>query len=43
MVVMPYNVGKEYEISTDIYEYLHSHQQIIEELVRLLDNTGSIC
>ncbi len=39
----PYNVGKEYEISTEIHEYLHSQQQIIEELIRLLDNTGSIC
>ncbi|HEY0755121.1 MAG TPA: site-specific DNA-methyltransferase [Ktedonobacteraceae bacterium] len=39
----PYNLGKAYEISIDMHEYLRCQQQIIEELVRLLDATGSIC
>src|SRR5579885_2847307 len=39
----PYNVGKEYEVRTEIYEYLQAQKKIIEELVRLLDREGSIC
>ncbi len=39
----PYNVGKEYEIRTGIHEYLRVQQQVIGEIVRLLDTTGSIC
>lgn len=39
----PYNVGKEYEVRTGIYEYLQIQRQIIAELVRLLDVSGSVC
>jgi DNA modification methylase len=39
----PYNVGKEYETSTEIHEYLQSQQQIIKEVVRLLNDQGSLC
>lgn len=39
----PYNVGKAYEIKREIHEYLDVQQQVIKELVRLLDKTGSIC
>lgn len=39
----PYNVGKEYEVRTEIHDYLQAQKKIIEELVRLLDRAGSIC
>ena len=39
----PYNVGKEYEISTKIHEYLQAQAKIIDELVRLVHQNGSIC
>lgn len=39
----PYNVGKEYEVRTKIYEYLQTQKKVIGELVRLLDRAGSIC
>lgn len=39
----PYNVGKEYEVRTEIQEYLQAQKKVIDELVRLLHNNGSIC
>jgi adenine-specific DNA-methyltransferase len=39
----PYNVGKEYETRADIQDYLQAQIMVIAELVRVLDNTGSIC
>lgn len=39
----PYNIGKEYEIRIGMQNYLLMQQRIIEELVRLLADTGSIC
>lgn len=39
----PYNLGKEYEIKVEMHEYLQWQRQIIEELVRLVDESGSIC
>lgn len=39
----PYNVGKAYEVRTKIHEYLQVQTRVIDELVRLLDNNGSLC
>lgn len=39
----PYNVGKEYETKTSIERYLDTQKKIIEELVRVLSDDGSIC
>jgi adenine-specific DNA-methyltransferase len=39
----PYNIGKEYEIRAKIQDYLKTQHLIIEELIRLLDDAGSIC
>jgi DNA methylase len=39
----PYNVGKEYETRADIHEYLSLQAKVIDELVRLLADNGSIC
>ena len=39
----PYNIGKSYEVKTTIEEYLEGQKQIIEQLVNLLSNEGSIC
>lgn len=39
----PYNVGKEYETKTSIQTYLESQKPIIDQLVRILKNDGSIC
>lgn len=39
----PYNIGKEYEIKTNIENYLDKLKPIIKELVRILDDDGSIC
>ena len=39
----PYNVGKSYEKSTSLEKYLHCQIPVIEELVRILAPTGSIC
>jgi adenine-specific DNA-methyltransferase len=39
----PYNVGKEYETKTSIEKYLESQESIIDELVRVLSNKGSLC
>jgi DNA modification methylase len=39
----PYNVGKEYETRIKIREYLSEQEKVIDELVRILDEKGSIC
>jgi len=39
----PYNLGKEYETRRDIKNYLELQKKIIEESVRILDDSGSIC
>lgn len=39
----PYNIGKSYETSVDIEDYLQSQENIISQLIRVLSNTGSIC
>lgn len=39
----PYNVGKEYEIKTSLEEYLETQKKVIEELVNVLSDKGSIC
>lgn len=39
----PYNVGKEYETKTSIEKYLETQEKIIEQLIRVTADTGSIC
>lgn len=39
----PYNLGKPYETRLHLEEYLAQQRRVIEECVRVLDNTGSIC
>jgi len=39
----PYNVGKEYEVKLSIEKYLHAQEEIIEQLVRVLSDKGSLC
>ena len=39
----PYNIGKEYEVRTNIENYLENMKTIISELVRILADNGSIC
>ncbi len=39
----PYNIGKEYEVKKSIEDYLESQETIIEQLVRVLSDKGSIC
>jgi adenine-specific DNA-methyltransferase len=39
----PYNIGKEYETRTEIDKYLQIQSELIVELVRVLNNNGSIC
>ncbi|MBI3163984.1 MAG: site-specific DNA-methyltransferase [Chloroflexi bacterium] len=39
----PYNLGKEYETRLKLNQYISQQKQVIEECVRTLDNTGSIC
>jgi DNA modification methylase len=39
----PYNIGKEYETRTSIETYLDKQRELITELHRVLDNSGSIC
>ena len=43
MTSPPYNVGKEYETKKSIEDYLDDQKEIINELVRVLHSTGSIC
>lgn len=39
----PYNIGKVYETKKSITEYLTEQENVIDELVRILDEKGSIC
>jgi len=39
----PYNLGKEYEDSVSIGEYLSTQAQVVTELYRVLREDGSIC
>lgn len=39
----PYNLGKAYETRVSIEQYLETQEQVIDELVRVLDERGSIC
>lgn len=39
----PYNIGKEYEKRLHLDQYIQQQSQIIEECVRTLSSTGSIC
>lgn len=39
----PYNLGKEYETKTSIEAYLKKQEKIIEEVIRVVANDGSIC
>ena len=39
----PYNLGKSYEKRSPMEDYLHDQEKVIEECVRLLDSTGSLC
>ncbi|NUQ44158.1 MAG: site-specific DNA-methyltransferase [Calditrichaceae bacterium] len=39
----PYNIGKEYEKKKEIEDYLAEQEEIIEKIVNLLSERGSIC
>jgi adenine-specific DNA-methyltransferase len=39
----PYNVGKEYESRTSIQKYLNNQEIIIEQIVNVLSESGSLC
>lgn len=39
----PYNIGKSYEVKTTIEKYLETQGEIIEELIRVLSDRGSLC
>ncbi len=39
----PYNVGKEYEKKMLLDDYLKFQSKVIEECIRILDKSGSIC
>ena len=39
----PYNVGKEYEAKQSIEKYLKQQEKVIEELIRVTSDEGSIC
>jgi len=39
----PYNIGKSYEHSTTLDEYLKTMQPILSELIRVLSPRGSLC
>ena len=39
----PYNIGKKYEQKTSLQSYLKNLEPVIEELVRVLAGTGSLC
>ncbi|MCL1938312.1 MAG: site-specific DNA-methyltransferase [Candidatus Azobacteroides sp.] len=39
----PYNVGKSYETTTSIEQYLESQEIIISELIRVLSEKGNLC
>lgn len=39
----PYNIGKEYETKTSIESYLNQQEPVIDELIRILRDDGSLC
>ncbi len=39
----PYNVGKEYEVKQSIERYLEQQEEVIDELIRVTSDRGSIC
>ncbi|MCC6445273.1 MAG: site-specific DNA-methyltransferase [Armatimonadetes bacterium] len=39
----PYNIGKEYETRQSIHNYLQEQTNVIDELIRILKDNGSIC
>ena len=39
----PYNIGKVYETATDLNEYLENLSPIVDELIRVLAQDGSLC
>lgn len=39
----PYNIGKSYETKTTIEEYLKTQEKVIEEIIRIVADDGSIC
>lgn len=39
----PYNIGKEYEVRNSIESYLETQSSIIDEIIRVLRDDGSIC
>lgn len=39
----PYNIGKEYEVTVSIEDYLQHQSQVIAQLYNILKPTGSIC
>src|SRR4030065_1338877 len=39
----PYNLGKPYESRIDLNEYLYQQKLIIQECIRVLKPSGSIC
>ncbi|GAK59730.1 BstYI methyltransferase [Candidatus Vecturithrix granuli] len=39
----PYNIGKEYETQTNIQQYLHQQEHVIDQLIRALHPAGSLC
>ncbi len=39
----PYNLGKEYESRVDLKSYLRAQEGVIEELIRVLREDGSLC
>ena len=39
----PYNIGKEYEKKVDIEKYLKEQDEIIDDIIRVLKEEGSVC
>jgi DNA modification methylase len=39
----PYNIGKEYEARVEMERYLRGQERVIEEVVRVLHEEGSLC
>lgn len=39
----PYNLGKAYEVRTSLKRYLQTQEKVIDELIRVLDEHGSLC
>jgi adenine-specific DNA-methyltransferase len=39
----PYGIGKEYEVATDLDAYLEALSPILDEVVRVLSPSGSLC